>query len=98
MRARIFGALVAKPINFPDDLEIRLFPVRRHDESQIGGSYPFEDHHSWDWVQRRYPVNSEGEARIKAGESIQVFRGDVTTGFPEGSEFPAGSDVTILEP
>jgi hypothetical protein len=98
MRASVYGALVAKPINFPDDLAFFLFPLRRHYETPTGGSYAFEDHHSWDWVQNRYAVNSEDEARIKAGESIQVFRGVVTTGFPDGTEFPDGSDVTILEP
>jgi hypothetical protein len=99
MHARIFGALVAKPISFPDDLEISVFPLRRHDESQIGrGSFIFEDHRSWDWVQRHYPVNSEDETHIKAGNSISVFRGDVTTGFPDGTQFPEESDVTILEP
>jgi hypothetical protein len=98
-RARVYGALVAKPITFPDDLEIRLFPARSYDDSQIGkGCFVFEDHRSWDWVQEHYPVNSEDEARIKTGEQIQVFRGPVTTGFPDGIEFPVGSEVTILEP
>jgi hypothetical protein len=49
-------------------------------------------------VQRRYPVNSEDEARIKAGEPIRVFRGDVSTGFPNGIELPEGSSFKILEP
>ena len=98
MRASVYGDLVVKPINFPDDLVFSIVPLRRHDESQIGGSFSFDDHHSWDWVQRRYPVNSEDEAHIKAGEPIRLFRGEVTTGFPDGIGFPEGSSFEILEP
>jgi hypothetical protein len=50
-----------------------------------------------DFQLGNHPVNSEGEAHIKAGEAIQVFTGDVTTGFPAGVKFPEGSDVTIIE-
>jgi hypothetical protein len=97
MRASVYCALVAKPVKFPDDLAFFLFPLQRRNESKIGGFYPLEDHQSWNWVQNRYAVNSEDEAHIKAGESIQVFRGMVTTGFPDGTKFPDGSDVTIVE-
>jgi hypothetical protein len=40
----------------------------------------------------------EGEERIKSGEAVEVFRGTVETGFPDGTEFPEGSDVEILKP
>jgi hypothetical protein len=98
MHARMFGALVARPMKFPGDLEIRLYPLHRHDESEIGGSYPYSDRQSWDWVQKKYAINSEGKERLKAGESIPLYRGMVTTNFPEGTVFPEGSAVEIVEP
>jgi hypothetical protein len=98
MRAKVYSTLVANPINFPDDLTFTLFPLRSHDDTQIGPSIGWKEHYSWAWVQRRYPVNSEGEARIKAGESIRVHTGWVTAEFPARFEFPEGSEVTILEP
>jgi hypothetical protein len=98
MRASVYGALVAKPIAFPDDLEIHLFPVRKRDDSQIGGSFLFEDHQSWDWVRRNHPVNSEAEPHIKAGQPISVRIGWIVADFPKGTEFPEGSAFEILEP
>jgi hypothetical protein len=98
MRASVFAVLVAKPIAFPDDLEIHLFPVRSRDNSQVGGSFLFEDHRSWDWVLKNHPVNSEAEPRIKAGESVSVRAGWIVANFPKGIEFPEGSEFEILEP
>jgi hypothetical protein len=99
MRASVYGALVAKPITFPDDLEIHLYPVRSRDDSQIGeGSFVFEDHRSWDWVQAHYPLNSEAEPHIKAGERLSVRVGWIDANFPKGTEFPEGSEFKILEP
>jgi hypothetical protein len=95
MRARIYAAIVAKPIKFPEDLEIRIFPLRRDDDTSLGVSYSMEEHHSWDWVRNQYQVNSEAEPRVKAGESIAVSTGFVTMNFPRGTEFPPGSDVML---
>jgi hypothetical protein len=97
MHGRIFSALVAKPIAFPDDLQFFIVPLR-HDGTKIGPSYTMQHHDSWEWVQRRYPVNSEDEAHIKAGESIRVFTGTLSAEFPDGFEFPQGSTVEIFEP
>jgi hypothetical protein len=99
MRASVFGALVAKPIAFPDDLEIRLYPLRRHDESQIGPSYTYEEHRTWDEVLRHYPLNrQEAEPHIKAGEPIRIDTGPQVATFPKGMELPEGSEFEILEP
>jgi hypothetical protein len=32
MRVRIHGAIVVKPVKFPDDLDIRIFPLRSGEE------------------------------------------------------------------
>jgi hypothetical protein len=93
MRARVHGALVAKPITFPDDLEIHLFPVRSHDDSQIGPSYSYAEHRSWDEVLTHYPLNrQEAEPHIKAGEPIRIFTGHHVATFPKGMELPEGSE------
>jgi hypothetical protein len=98
MHARVYGALVAKPIAFPNDLEIRLFPHRSRDDSRIGGFHAYEDHRSWDWVRDRYPMNSDKEARIRAGECIRLHLGWIEDDFPEGTKFTEESEFEILEP
>jgi hypothetical protein len=74
MRVRIYGAIVARPISFPEDLEIRVFPLRRDDGASFGGSYPMDEHHPWDWVRNQYPVTAEADPRIRADESVSVMR------------------------
>lgn len=99
MRARIHGAIVVRPIKFPDDLDLRLFPLRIADGTQIAEeTWPMEEHRSWDWVKKQYRVTSDAEPRIKPGESITVFVGTIIANFPQGTEFPEGSEVEILDP
>jgi hypothetical protein len=97
MRVRIYGAIVAKPIKFPDELEMRILPLHKDGGISLGVSYTMDEIRTWDWVRNRYPLTQEGEERIKGGEAIEVFRGSVVTGCPDGTEFPVGSDVTILD-
>lgn len=97
MRVRIYGAIVVKPIRFPDQLQILIYPLRREDDTRIAGCFPMEEPRSWDWVKNQYPVNPEAEEHIRAGEATQVFGGFLVSEFVDGSEFPAESDVTILD-
>jgi hypothetical protein len=36
IRATIYGALVAKPIRFPDEIQMLIFPLRSEGQSHIG--------------------------------------------------------------
>jgi hypothetical protein len=104
MRARLYGSIVVRPKNFPDEIEVRLFPLRKTDGTNflVPGttstlSYPSDESLSWDQIRRRYAVSEEGEAYIKAGEAIAVFTGDINATFPDEVQFPEGSNVTVLE-
>jgi hypothetical protein len=78
---------------------MRIFPARSYDDSQIGKAcFVLEDHRSWDWIGRHYPVNAALEARIKSGEQVSLRVDWITTGFPKETEFPEGSEFRILEP
>jgi hypothetical protein len=98
MRARIYGAIVARPISFPDEMEICIVPLSKNDGTTLGVSCIMDERQSWDWICNQYPLTQEEEERIKGGEAIEVFRGTVETGFPDGTKFPEGSDVEIVEP
>jgi hypothetical protein len=104
MNVNIFGALVAEPIKFPDELEIRVFPLRTSDESSISlpsGKLLFlsaVEHQSWDWVQNAFNINSEGKAELEAGKGIQLRVGWINTSVPKGFEFPDGMEYKVLEP
>ena len=98
MRARIYGALVAKPLSFPDQIQMLVFPLRSADQSHIGeGSWPSDDRETWEAIKRRYPVNNETERRIKSGENVSVFIGYITFKPPDGTVFPDGCEVEILK-
>jgi hypothetical protein len=94
----MYGAIVAKPISFPDEIQVLIFPLRSTDQSHIGtGSWPSDERESWDAIKRRYPVNGETEQRIKAGENVSVFVGSITFNPPDGTVFPDGCEYERLD-
>jgi hypothetical protein len=45
----MYGALVAQPVSFPDQIEVKLFPLRSADNSRIGtGPRPSDGFWTWD--------------------------------------------------
>jgi hypothetical protein len=97
MKVRMYGAIVARPLHFPDDLEMRIFPVRSSDGTQIaGGSWPSEERQTWEWVKRRYSVTDDAEEHMKAGENVSVFVGPVVFYPPDGTVFPEGCEYEVL--
>lgn len=98
MKVRLHGAIVAKPLHFPDDLEMRIFPVRSSDGAQIAdGSWASEERQTWEWVKRNYSVRNDAEEHIKAGENVCIFVGPVVFNPPDGTVFPEGCEYQILE-
>ena len=98
MKVRMYGAIVAKPLHFPDDLEMRIFPVRSSNGKQIAeGSWPSDEHQTWEWVKSRYSVRDEAEEHIRAGENVSVYVGPVIFYPPDGTVFPDGCEVEVLK-
>jgi hypothetical protein len=97
MRARIYAAIVARPIRFPDELEICIVPLNKVDGTTLGVTCTMDTIRTWEWICSQYPLTQKGEERLRGGESVEVFRGSVATGFPDGTKFPDGSEVEILD-
>lgn len=95
MRASVYGAVVINPVNFPDDLEILIFPLRS-DGSPIGGSFPLTEHRSWEWVCKRYPGAVHSENQLRAGERANVLVASLVGEFPDDVKFPADAIVEVL--
>jgi hypothetical protein len=94
----MYGAIVAKPLHFPDDLEMRIFPVRSSDGTQIAeGSWPSDEHQTWEWVKSRYSIRDEADEHIRAGENVSVYVGPVVFYPPDGTVFPEGCEVEVLK-
>jgi hypothetical protein len=98
MRVSIYGAVVVRPISFPDDLRLFLFPLRRKDDSHIGDkSWPMEEHRSWEWVRKRYVPAPIVEKQLENGESVTLTMGPTVVDLRDGTEFPEGCEYRILD-
>jgi hypothetical protein len=96
MRAKIYGAIVAIPINFPKKLELLIIPLGHEDNMDTGDwSWPMGAHQSWEWVSRHYPVPDDAGLRLRAGERVTMAVGNISGEFPDGTMFPSGSEVNI---
>jgi hypothetical protein len=80
MEITVSVRVVAKPINFPDDIEMLYHGL---DERKIltGNDY-FGVHFTWDEVQRRFSIDAEYakecEAYFRKGESAFLGNQEVT--------------------
>jgi len=98
MRVSIFGALVAQPVNFPDEIEVKLFPLRSADCSRIGRSaWSFEERRTWDWLKRTHPIAPDAEEHIKNGEAVRLVTGPIVATLPDDSSFPEGCEYEIIK-
>lgn len=93
MRRELYAMIVINPISFPDDLEIRVFPLSRKNDTRLGGFIEMSPHRSWEWVRNQYPVRedylNEVEGYLKAGELANLICGNIVIDLPDGMEFPA---------
>ncbi len=84
--------IAVKPISFPDDLEVRVYPLSRKNDAWLGGFFPMTSHRTWDWVLRQYPLREEvfedAKRHLEAGETANLVRGEMTIDLPEDAEWP----------
>jgi hypothetical protein len=85
MRREIYGDIVVSPIRFPDELELRVYPLSRKDDRPLVANIPINDHHSWEWVRGRFPGArlDEVEGLLKAGKAAILLRGVHPVDLPE---------------
>jgi hypothetical protein len=97
MRVQIYAGLVVNPVKFPDELEVRIFPLRRSDGKALGGSFPMLPMRSWDWMKEMYPISEEQERTLRAGQGINLLEGSIVAEFAFGTQFPDGATYEILQ-
>lgn len=93
----MFGALVAQPVSFPDEIEVKLFPLRSSDSSRIGrAAWSFGERRTWEWIKRTHPVAPEAEAVIKTGEPVSFLTGLIIAYLPDDTVFPEECEYEVL--
>jgi nitrogen fixation protein len=98
MRVKIYGVVVVKPVKFPKELNVFLFPLRSSDGSSVNDpTWKVTERRSWEWVQGEYFPHEELEARLKGGKEITVAIGWKTVQLPDDTKFPEGCEYEILE-
>ena len=68
MRVQIYAGLVAKAVNFPDEAQIRIFPLRRSDGKALGGSFPMLPLRNLDWIRKAHPISKEQVRSLQSGK------------------------------
>lgn len=75
----IYARVVAKPVNFPSELELRYETLDRESGQQtaaFGSPFGSPDHYSWDDLKRKFSINdalaSECEALLRRGRNALI--------------------------
>lgn len=96
MRVQIYAGLVVKARRFPDELEVRIFPLRR-DGKDLGVSYPMLPLRSWEWIKKAHPMSKEQEQALRAGESVNLLEGNIVADFTDGTQFPGDATYQFVQ-
>ncbi len=85
--------LVVASIDFPDDLELRVYPHDRETGLGFPGFYPYSVHQSWDWLRSTAPLESWSwatlEENLKAGKAVPLgLLGEHEIELPDGTVGP----------
>jgi len=92
MKCKVYGMLAAAPIDFPDEVELRVYPHDRETGLGYDGCYAYGEHRSWEWVRTFVPLVPhawpEIEERLRGGECAALHLGEHTIDLPDGTEGP----------
>ena len=65
MNCKIYGMLAVAPIDFPNDLEMRIYPHDRETGLGLSGCYPYSEHRSWEWLRTFVPIEPYAWAALE---------------------------------
>lgn len=92
MEHKVYGMLAAAPIDFPNEVELRIYPHDKETGLEYGGFYPYTEHRSWQWMQSFIPLVphawAELEQRLRDGACIPLVLGEHSIDLPDGTEGP----------
>jgi len=92
MECKVYGMLAVAPVDFPNDLELRVYPHDKETGLAFGGFYPNTEHRTWEWVRSHIPLVPYGWAEIeeglKNGECAALGLGEYSMNLPDGADGP----------
>ena len=76
MKQTVYGILAGSPIDFPREVQLRVYPHNRDTGEALGGCCSLLPHRSWDWIQAHIPIASYEWARLeemlKQGQTVKL--------------------------
>jgi len=92
MRCKIYGMFAAAPVDFPNEVELRIYPHDKETSLASGGFYPYIEHRSWEWVRSRVPLVEYAwaniEQELRGGNCAALHLGEHSIDLPDGAEGP----------
>jgi hypothetical protein len=92
MDCKVYGMLAAQAVNFPDEIELRVYPRDKQTGAPLPGCYPYLEHKSWSWMRRSMPLQPHGwpeiEQTLKDGGCAALALGEYPVSLPDGTDAP----------
>ena len=93
MNCKVYGMLAVAPIDFPNDLEMRIYPHDRETGLQLTGCYPYSEHRTWEWLRSFTPLEPWAwaplEENLRAGKTVPLgMLGEHPIELPDDAEGP----------
>ena len=89
---KIYGMLAVAPINFPNEVEMRIYPHDKKTGLQYGGFYSYAEHKTWQWVRSFVPLVPHAwadiEMNVKDGKCAALGLGEYSIDLPDGMKGP----------
>jgi hypothetical protein len=89
---KVYRMLAVAPVDFPTEVELRVYPHDKETGLALRGSYHYAKHRSWEWVQSSVPLVphawAEVEQTLKAGNCAALGLGEYSVDIPDGATGP----------
>ena len=87
---KVYGMLAVAPVDFPNEVELRVYPHDKETGLATGGCYPYIEHRSWEWVRSYVPLVpcawAEIEQNLKDGNCAALGLGEYSISLPDGTD------------
>jgi hypothetical protein len=85
--------LAVEPIDFPNNLELRVYPHDRETGLGLPGCYPYSDHKTWEWLRATAPIEAYAwaalEQNLREGKCVPLgILGEHEIDLPDGADGP----------
>jgi len=91
-QCKVYGMLAAAPIDFPDEIELRVYPHDKETGLGYGGFYSYTERRSWQWMQSFIPLVPHAwadiEQKMMEGGCVPLGLGEHSIDLPDEVEGP----------